>query len=300
MKKFYIIVFSLFIPIQIIFSAIKTQNFLDKKKVHLGDIIKYNIVIEYENNIEFANFDIYEILKDTSGVENFIVYKTESKKLKKSKVQFVSKYTFDLIPLKLGNITINELKLKYINKDTNKENFITIPSVEVEIQPYPKPKGKRFDGDIVDIKDQIWIRNYFLILLFIIIVSGIISYIRYKKKQQQPQILQQQQEIDIKEITLKKLEELWNKNYIDNGLIKEFYLELTEIARWYIGEKYKINALELTTEELFIALKNKVDKKYNLKLKSFLDNADLAKFAKYIPDRTEINRDFEIAKELIV
>ncbi|MCX7959937.1 MAG: hypothetical protein N3B13_12920, partial [Deltaproteobacteria bacterium] len=64
-------------------------------------------------------------------------------------------------------------------------------------------------------------------------------------------------------------------------------------------EKYNINALELTTEELFSSLKKKIDKKYNLKLKSFLDNADLAKFAKYTPEKQQVVKDFETAKELI-
>jgi hypothetical protein len=47
-------------------------------------------------------------------------------------------------------------------------------------------------------------------------------------------------------------------------------------------------------------LKKKVDKKYNLELKSFLDNADLAKFAKYRPDEKQIVQDFETAKKLII
>lgn len=300
MKKNYIYILFILLLTQNIFPAIKTQNFLDKKKVYLGDIVKYNIIIEYDGNIEVPNFDIYTVLKDTSGVENFVVYNSQLKKIKKKK-SLSLRYTFDLIPLKLGNVSINELKLKYVNKDTNEENILIIPSVEIEVQPYPKPKNKKFDGDIIDIKDQIWIRNYFLIFLLIIVVIGIVGYIFYKQNKLHTQsVTIQQQEIDIKEAALQKLEQLWNKNYVDNGLIKEFYLELTEIVRWYIGEKYKINALELTTEELFVALKNKVDKKYNLKLKSFLDKADLAKFAKYVPDRSEINQDFEIAKELVI
>ncbi|MCX7959936.1 MAG: hypothetical protein N3B13_12915, partial [Deltaproteobacteria bacterium] len=100
--------------------------------------------------------------------------------------------------------------------------------------PYPKPKNKKFDGEIIDIKGQIWIRNYFILIIFLVIILGILIYIiyQYKIKPIQEQNFSLEPQIDIKEIVLKKLNELWNKNYIDNNLIKEFYLELTEIVRW--------------------------------------------------------------------
>jgi hypothetical protein len=50
---------------------------------------------------------------------------------------------------------------------------------------------------------------------------------------------------------------------------------------------------------LYFKLKNVVDHKYNLKLKNFLENADLSKFAKYVPDIKQITLDFATAKELI-
>lgn len=289
--------------IQSLFGQVKTQSFVDKKIVFLGDIFEYNIVIEHPENIVIDKFEIYDVLKDTTGVENFMLFDKKiykSKKFLNNKIK--QKYIFQLIPLKIGKLTIEELKINCINKSSQENLSLTIPKVEIEVKPYPKPKGKKFDGEIVDIKGQIWVKNYLLLIILLIILLGVLIYVIYQYKikpiQQQNFVLEQQ--IDIKEVALKKLDELWNKNYVENGLVKEFYLELTEIVRWYIGEKYNVNALEFTTEELFSALKKKVDKKYNLELKSFLDTADLAKFAKYIPEKEEILKDFELAKKLIL
>ncbi|MCS7231259.1 MAG: hypothetical protein RMJ67_03890 [Elusimicrobiota bacterium] len=301
MKKKLIISVLFFLITVFVYPQIKTQTFLNKKKVFLGDFFEYNILLQYPNNISIKNFDIYEVIKDTSGVENFILYKKENKKYK----SFLSnktkeKFKFYIIATQLGKLKLNEFEIKYVDLNNNEEKTIIIPPIEIEVVPYPKPKNKKFDGEIIDIKKQIWVKNYIGIALLLIIIMGIISYIiyNYNKKpirleKAQPQIL------DPKEVALKKLDELWNKNYIEKGYIKEFYLELTEIVRWYIEQKYEINALELTTEELFLALKKKVFKNYNIKLKSFLDNADLAKFAKYVPEKSEIIKDFEISKELI-
>lgn len=296
MKKVLFLVLFFITPI---FGQIKSQNFVDKNKVFIGDIFVYNIILEYPSEFKLEEFDIYSVLKSTEGKENFMLY--EKKYNIKTKKRYVREaFMFKLIPLQIGKIKILELNINLIDKNTNETKQVFLPSLEVEVLPYPKPKNKKFDGEIVDIKGQIWVKNYFWIILILFLVLGIIIYISYQYKLK-PNVTQSQivQEIDIKETAFKKLEELWRKNYIELGLIKEFYLELTEVVRWYIEKKYNVNALELTTEELFGALKKKVEKKYNLELKAFLENADLAKFAKYVPEKKQILEDFETAKRLI-
>ncbi len=297
-----ILIFLLFLTTPL-FPQIKVQNFVDKKEVYLGDIVNYYVSIEHPQNIKIDKFEIYDVLKDTTGAENFVLYNTKSKKIKKlftNKV--VHKFIFKLIPVQLGTLKIGEINISYKNLQTNEDKIIVVPSVEVVVKPYPKPNKKVFDGQLIDIKGQIWIKNYLWLILFFLCIFSILGWIvyQYRLKPKEAQFLKIEQEIDIKEVALKKLDELWQKNLISCGLIKEFYFELTEIIRWYLEKKYKINALELTTEELFSALKKRVDKKYNIELKSFLDKADLVKFAKHIPEEKQIFKDFEDAKKFIV
>lgn len=302
MKKI-VVVFLFFLTENLAYSQIKTQSFLNKKNVYLGDFLEYHIKIQHPSQIEIKNFEIYEILKDTSGVENFILYKKEHK-INKSILSkdLKENFVFYLIPIKLGKIKINEFVINYVDKLTKEEKTLIIPPLEVEVLSHPKPKDKKFDGEIIDIKGQIWIRSYLWLVILIIILVSILSYVLYQY-QRKPSLSKEndiQKSLDLKEEALQKLNNLWNKNYIEQGLIKEFYFELTEIIRWYIEKKYEINALELTTEELFLALKKKVDKSYNIKLKSFLENSDLAKFAKYVPQKEQILKDFETSKEFIL
>ena len=285
-------------------SQIKVQNFVDKKEVYLGDVVNYHIIIEHPKNIELSKFEIYNVIKDTTGAENFVLYSTKINKTKKLfSNKIIQEFVFKLIPVQLGTLKINEINIGYVNLQTNENKIIIVPSIELSVKPYPKPKKKVFDGEIIDIKKQIWVKNYLWLILCLLLVLSILGWIVYQyklKPRMQTQNVNIEQQVDIKEVALKKLDDLWQKNYLSLGLIKEFYFELTEIVRWYIEKKFEVNALELTTEELFSVLKKKVDKKYNLELKSFLDNADLAKFAKYRPDEKQIVQDFETAKKLII
>ncbi|OQY27435.1 MAG: hypothetical protein B6244_10715 [Candidatus Cloacimonetes bacterium 4572_55] len=69
------------------------------------------------------------------------------------------------------------------------------------------------------------------------------------------------------------------------GEIKAFYIEISLIIRSYLGGRYEIDTLEMTTEELFRAL----DKAYDIEeshvdmIRKFSDGCDLVKFAKLIP-----------------
>ena len=84
-----------------------------------------------------------------------------------------------------------------------------------------------------------------------------------------------------------KNEELWQ-----SGNIKKYQSELTDIVRRYLEDRFDINALEMTTDEISRALRNKdFDTKHSVTLQRILTIADLVKFAKATPP-LEINAEF--------
>jgi len=103
---------------------------------------------------------------------------------------------------------------------------------------------------------------------------------------------------------LKNLEtkQLWQK-----GEIKSYYSELTDIARIYIEEEIHIPAMESTTTELIVALrqvanqkKMKLSKDTLRDLEKVLQQADLVKFAKSQPLDFEITEDKKRIENSIV
>jgi hypothetical protein len=72
------------------------------------------------------------------------------------------------------------------------------------------------------------------------------------------------------------------------GRLKEHYIGLTAILRFYLADEFGINAELMTTSDLARELKNtSADLKTKLAAKDFLQKADLVKFAKLKPEDAE-------------
>lgn len=100
------------------------------------------------------------------------------------------------------------------------------------------------------------------------------------------------------------LNELKGKQYMQQGRSKEYFTEMSDVLRTYLEERYNINAMEQTTDELMALLKKQTDGKAELRkvrpeMKLILTTADLAKFAKANPLPDEYEACFKAAQEVI-
>ena len=81
---------------------------------------------------------------------------------------------------------------------------------------------------------------------------------------------------------------------------EEFYVELSDIFREYIGSIYYVKSLEMTTSEFKTFLKDcnlyekDLEETYRL-----LDRADLGKYAKHLPEEEEFSSDKDTFRLLI-
>jgi hypothetical protein len=141
--------------------------------------------------------------------------------------------------------------------------------------------------------------NWWIYLLIILATGGIgfgiYWYTKKHKSTLKPAAVVYKTPIEKATSLLQQLEskELWQK-----GEIKNYYSELTDIARMYIEEEIHIPAMESTTSELIEGLR-KAAKQKKLKLSNetvenlekVLKQADLVKFAKVKPLEFEIEED---------
>ena len=84
----------------------------------------------------------------------------------------------------------------------------------------------------------------------------------------------------------------------DLPIIKEVTI-VADIIRRYLENRFKINALELTTDEIIDSLKNNTDNQQLINLKLLLQRADLAKFAKSKPIDTENKESMSLSKQFV-
>lgn len=89
-------------------------------------------------------------------------------------------------------------------------------------------------------------------------------------------------------VALEKLEELRYQKLWQTGQVKEHYTAMTDITRWYIEEQFKVNAVEMTTEEILDGISPlKINADAVGKLNEVLHLADFVKFAKATPGAIE-------------
>lgn len=89
-------------------------------------------------------------------------------------------------------------------------------------------------------------------------------------------------------IALEELARLKEKRLWQQGLVKQYYSESTEIFRRYIENRYRQAALEQTTDEILVGLRKlRMPDDLVSGSERVLRRADLVKFAKASPDITE-------------
>ena len=89
-------------------------------------------------------------------------------------------------------------------------------------------------------------------------------------------------------VALQKLEQIKTEKIWQQGQIKQFYTDITDVIREYLENGYEINAMEMTTDEIVaLVKKNKELDEIRNVLKEMLELSDLVKFAKFVPLENE-------------
>ena len=87
----------------------------------------------------------------------------------------------------------------------------------------------------------------------------------------------------------------------DNPPVEEYYTRLSNIVRQYLENQLQLRAPERTTEEFLyeLAQGNRLSDDHKNLLASFLQEADLVKFARHQPDAADRQRAFRAAERFL-
>ncbi|WP_285270216.1 hypothetical protein [Kaistella rhinocerotis] len=123
-----------------------------------------------------------------------------------------------------------------------------------------------------------------IVLALIFIIYMIVRYVRRRKNS--PVVMTNQ--------TLRELDNLKKKKYIETGDYRSFYVELIDITRNFITKQYKIPADVLLTDDLIDVMKmnNTISPENEKIVEEVFLRGDLVKFAKTFPDQDTMQKDF--------
>lgn len=171
--------------------------------------------------------------------------------------------------------------------------LLTVNTVPVDttaaIKPIKPPYEEKYTW-IDWIKDNILIISIVVgaALLLFLIIYFTKKYYKEKPRPEAPA----PPPIPAHIIALEKIEKLKAEMLWQNGKLKAYHSSLTEIVREYIENRFKVPALEQTTEEIIFSFRSvAIDTESMIKLKQMLVLADLVKFAKEhpLPNENELS-----------
>lgn len=266
------------------FSQILSSS-VEKKTIALGEVNHIVITINNLNNEkvsaarenELLPFHFEEI-KDSIAQTQDVYYR---------RIEFA---VFDE-----GKFTIPELEFKVNGK--------VLKTIPYEIDVINTAQKTDQINDIMNNKEvkleatDYWELYKFYILAAIAVICliiAIIMFIKYGRKPKDSPVVATNQ-------TLKELDSLKKKKYVESGNYRSFYVELIDISRKFIAKQYRVPADVLLTDDLIDVMKknNTISQENEKIVEDVFLRGDLVKFAKTFPDQTTMEKDFADIRDFV-
>lgn len=210
-------------------------------------------------------------------------------------------YRFE--PFITGNLQIPSMSVVFYSQDDpdNESEIVTEP-IDIQIDSVLNlPSDSQ--PQIADIEDVMTLpvdpTLIWVVVAVIIITIAVIAYLLWKKKNAPAKIVRIFKPAH--QLAFEKLHELVAQNLLNQGKIKLFYIGISNVLRYYIEHRFKINAPDQTTEEFLgeVTSANTLSISDKDRLADFLHHCDLVKFAKHAPTSEQNEKTIHLVRDFI-
>jgi hypothetical protein len=260
----------------------------ERKTLRLGE----PVVVTVTARVPAAIDSIGPVVSDSAGLFQILsITKTDD-----------AEWAFELMTIDTGTVFVPPLAFGYTMKgDTvGKRAYANALSFQVAGVTVPK------DADIKDIKPPMsapwkWEDLWPFLLLAVVVVAAIYLYRKYRKKKGlEPEAAPEAPKVEPHVRALGELRALEERQLWQQGKVKEYYSEATEIVRRFFEGRWKIPALEMTSDEILLALRDTPEAaQLRNTLGTFFVRADLVKFAKSQPTPEDHQDELKAAYAIV-
>lgn len=271
---------------------------VDKQSAYIGDLIEYMIIISYDSTIQLtppaagANLGGFEV-KDYEFGEEEKLDDGKRRQIISFKLRTFTTGDYVIPPLPIEYKTADST-VKYISADPIKI-FIKSLLAEGENVDSLQPRPLKAQASLAATSKTLWL---IIGAVMIVLAAATVYYIRRRRRAVEPEAY-----VDPRppwEIAYTDLAMLKNKNLAEQGEVKIYYFELSEIMKRYLGRKFEFGAVDMTTTEIgdYLSARS-FDENIYKELVDFFEHADLVKFAKYLPAADRPGADWDTAYDLV-
>ncbi len=283
----------LLIMARVVSAQVTVNAVLDTGKIRIGEQTKIDLYLNYDAKQKDLKVS-WPIIEDTlkKEIEVVNVSKIDTTIPDKKSPEIIQQHLqLTITAFDSGYFAIAPFKF-VVNNDTAHPLLTEALLLEVHTVPTDTTVAK-----IKDIKppfdepfDWRWYLPYAYwgIGILAAVLVTILIVRRYYRNKPQPAAVPDEPVIAPHIPALQALEKIKAESVWKEGKIKEYYSGIADTVRLYIEGRFRINALELTSDEILQVFRSQVvDSESKDKLRQLLTLSDLAKFAKQVPIEAE-------------
>ncbi len=284
LKYLFILLFGA--ALQISASPINVSAKIDSSTLLIGEQRVIHIVAEYPKLVDLQFPDIPQDKKLAEGIEILRKSEKDTTELNGGCLRISQ----DLIVTSFDTGRYEIPSFRFTSTDSNYETDKIIVDVVTIEEEFTKCEIKG-NTDIYrppfNLKRLLQYISLALILAGIVYIVVLIILIR-KKKADSNLVFDNTDKRSPQEIALSTLIEIKEEKLWGNGEEKKYHTQITDTLRHYFSERFRISAMEMTSDEMIDELKyHQEADTVEDKIKQVFKLSDMVKFAKYQPSKEE-------------
>lgn len=254
---------------------------LDRDTVHIGGIVELTLSYHIPEGSRIGS------PPDIKGLEDLTIIETKMGH---------QKITIKLLADRLTSWETDRIDLAFIDKDGNSRVMSSEPlslTVLSNLGERPEEAQLRNIQDILPAK-PLWMKYLFWAgILILLLLIGYVVFMIYRRHKE---AVMTSELMDPPHVTAKReITELEAQRLFEKGDVKGFYFRFSGIMKRYLERLRGFPAAEYTTEEISSHIREEEDRI----LIPVFKQADLAKFADYIPSPARKEQEIETALSYI-
>lgn len=232
-----------------------------------------------------------------------LVSKTDPKDQKTKDGQWERKFTYRIAPFETGDVAAPPVDVIYTGAD-GKQTTGTANAGMVQVEnPLKGVTGPPAGLPLKDLKPPVavpfplWIWVLTVLAAVLVLLFVVLALWRVLRRKVQVLV---SPPVRLDQWALQELDGLEREKLVEQKKIKEHYTRVTDVVRQYLGRLFGFDAIDMTSGELLSRLdETPISKSVYVMTNELLDEADLVKFAKVIPDTPKCRGALEKGRELV-
>jgi hypothetical protein len=283
MKIVYIIVACLWISSHAGAQEVVLKASFDRDSIMIGEQVQWTLKATIDRSIDA----FFPVIDSISNGRIELLKNEGLDTLQTSSNNITVQHTYVITSFDEGVYTLPEIPLLLRHRDGKIDTAYferlsllvkTVPIDTTSFEPYDIKMPITYPITFMEVLP------WALSGLAVIALIAFVIYIIIRRRQHKPIFFKPKPKepphiVALRELNKIKADKLWQ-----NNKVKLYYTRITDVLRLYMEERYNMQAMEQTSEEILQSLKTmQLPDALMEKLRELLSVADLVKFAKYQP-----------------